>query len=411
VKDLGDNIEASAAVDNNTDSSFYGRVYVGKDDDDEGVGRVFAFDPNSIPPETPKWSFQTVEDIQSTPAISKDGSVVYAVDDTGLVYAINNSTDIAIDGTEKWSEPTDLNKTVDYISPAVDTSDSSAAGTIYVATNDGNLFAIDPDGTKKPAPWPIFLGSTITYSSPAVGPDGVIYIGTDDGFVHAVKPDGSVKWEYLTDGAVQSSPEIDDDGVVYIGSDDNKVYAIATAALPRNFRNDHPDFHEVPVDFRSVSFYPISQKAHITDDDIEAGADIDSENDWLNGGSLLLPWAVRIEVEKIAAQTYELKTWIRQCTIGDCSDIKNTLFQDTERKYDYSPLIYPGSVPPIKRQPLVQTITLTAAEDEQFERVLFGFTTAAKSGDSQLITVRDFQLTFIEAAREDVAVFDDPNWP
>ena len=60
---------------------------------------------------------------------------------------------------------------------------------------------------------------------------------------------------------------------------------------------------------------------------------------------------------------------------------------------------------------MVQMITMTAAEDEQFGRILFGFTTAAKSGDTQLIDIRDFQLTFIEVSREEATVTSDPNWP
>ncbi len=47
-------------------------------------------------------------------------------------------------------------------------------GTIYVASNDAKLYAINPDGTLN---WTYTLGK-VSYGSPAIGADGTIYIGS-----------------------------------------------------------------------------------------------------------------------------------------------------------------------------------------------------------------------------------------
>ena len=76
-------------------------------------------------------------------------------------------------------------------------------GTIYVGSEDGNLYAINPDGTTK---WVYPTGDKIWYCSPAVESDGTVYIGSFDGSLHAVNADGSPKWTYATGDRIGSSP-------------------------------------------------------------------------------------------------------------------------------------------------------------------------------------------------------------
>ena len=64
-------------------------------------------------------------------------------------------------------------------------------GTIYVASHDGNLYAIDPAGKVK---W-TFKTADRSWSTPAVAQDGTIYVGSDDDHLYAVKADGSLKWK------------------------------------------------------------------------------------------------------------------------------------------------------------------------------------------------------------------------
>src|SRR5471030_548532 len=63
-------------------------------------------------------------------------------------------------------------------------------------------------------------------SSPAVGADKTIYVGSSDGNLYAINPDGTQKWAFPTQSAIESSPLIGPDGTIYVGSDDFNVYAI-----------------------------------------------------------------------------------------------------------------------------------------------------------------------------------------
>ena len=102
-------------------------------------------------------------------------------------------------------------------SPAI-----GADGTIYVGSQDGNLYAISPRGAKK---WTFETGSPIG-SSPAIGADGTIYVGSGDRYLYAISADGKKRWAYQTGEAVYSSPAIGRDGTVYVVSA-GKLYAIS----------------------------------------------------------------------------------------------------------------------------------------------------------------------------------------
>ncbi len=61
---------------------------------------------------------------------------------------------------------------------------------------------------------------------PAVGADGTVYIASDDGKLYAISPNGTLKWGYSTGNSLYASPAIGPDGTVYIASDDGKLYAV-----------------------------------------------------------------------------------------------------------------------------------------------------------------------------------------
>ena len=125
-----------------------------------------------IGPEVPelKWTFRAGGPI-SSPVIGADGTI-YVGSEDGNLYALDPS------GSKKWV----------YGIAGKETSQLAVAadGTIYVARGS-NLYAFRPDGTFK---W--------TYSSDdegydlAIGPDGTIYIAGE--CLHAVSPDGKGKW-------------------------------------------------------------------------------------------------------------------------------------------------------------------------------------------------------------------------
>merc|ERR1712195_139472 len=118
------------------------------------------------------WSFATGKYVDSSPALSSDGKVVYVGSGDHNLYAVNAST-----GSKIWS----------------------------FATGDG----VD--------------------SSPALSIDGkVVYVGSDNTSLYAVNAlTGGKIWSFATRGFVNSSPTLSSDGkVVYVGSDDNSLYAV-----------------------------------------------------------------------------------------------------------------------------------------------------------------------------------------
>jgi len=94
-------------------------------------------------------------------------------------------------------------------------------GTIYVGSNDGKIYAINPDGTPE---CNYSIGGNV-YSSPAIGSDGTIYVGSwrEDGHcsgrIYAINPNCTHKWSYTTIGDVSSSPVVDaSSGVIYVAA-------------------------------------------------------------------------------------------------------------------------------------------------------------------------------------------------
>jgi len=112
-----------------------------------------------------------------------------------------------------------------YSSPAV------ANGILFVASNDGKLYAFAATGCGKSMCAPLWTSPTIKgddadigfFSSPAIA-NGVIYIGASDGRLYAFKAAGcgkatcSALWNTSSMGyAIRSSPAIAN-GLVFVGS-------------------------------------------------------------------------------------------------------------------------------------------------------------------------------------------------
>ena len=102
--------------------------------------------------------------------------------------------------------------------PAID-----SAGTLYFGTFSGNLWALNPDGTRK---WLFKAGREIK-SSPALGADGTVYFGSRNRKLHAVESNGREKWSFKTGAWVDASPALGNDGTIYFGSWDTNFYALA----------------------------------------------------------------------------------------------------------------------------------------------------------------------------------------
>jgi hypothetical protein len=98
---------------------------------------------------------------------------------------------------------------------------------------------------------------------------------------------------------------------------------------------------------------------------------------------------------------YVLHTWVRQCAGGssDCSDVLGTFFEDTRVTYD----------PAGGESNLEQSFNLASPLNTDFNQFLFGFTSASEAGDSQVITIKNFQLSFIRS--NDPLIAADPQFP
>jgi outer membrane protein assembly factor BamB len=153
------------------------------------------------------WQFPTGKYVFSSPAIAEDGTI-YIGSASSNLYALNPN------GTRKWSFPTDGEI---QSSPAV-----GADGTIYFGSADRKLYALKPDGTEQ---WE-FATADLILSSPTLGADGTIYIGSRDGKVYAIHRDGTAKWEFATGEYYTDMPAvIGPQGTIYIGVP-GKLYAL-----------------------------------------------------------------------------------------------------------------------------------------------------------------------------------------
>src|SRR5260370_16002001 len=122
------------------------------------------------------------------------------------------------DNTTKWKYHTGGEIAA---SPAI------GLGVIYITSSDGNLTAVNTDGTFR---WRFGIGGRpYVYSSPTIALDGTIYVGSSDGNLYAIRDDGTkgtLKWTYPTGGSIWSSPAIGTGGTIYFGSQDFNLYAI-----------------------------------------------------------------------------------------------------------------------------------------------------------------------------------------
>ena len=169
---------------------------------------------------TIKWTFETNDGVESSPVIGSDGTVFIASHD-GYLYAVNP------EGTEKWKFKAgeqfwDSNYGGQYKSmmatPAI-----GKDGTIYVYSSAHKLYAVNSDGTEK---WNYYIEWMPDFwSSPAIGADGTIYIGSArsdnsdfEAGLYAINPDGTLKWIHKEGTGVTTPPAIGKDGTIYIGA-------------------------------------------------------------------------------------------------------------------------------------------------------------------------------------------------
>ena len=127
--------------------------------------------------------------------------------------------------------------TSSYVFDALSTRSALYASVVYgldgaliVASGDGSLTALTPDGVDLYYQYyPDAVFHSALYSTPAIGPDGTIYVGSSGGVFYAL--DGTTyppttKWTFTAPGPVNSSPVLGLNGTIYVGSDIGLLHAL-----------------------------------------------------------------------------------------------------------------------------------------------------------------------------------------
>ena len=171
----------------------------------------------------PKWAFRTQGRIYADAAIAQDGTIYIASLD-GFLYAVSP------DGKEKWSFNAGGKI---WTTPAL-----AADGTIYFGSDADKIYALTPHGKVK---WTLSTemppekkgqkvpaGQWDVDTSPVVGPDGTVYFACHY-YLYAVRPSGELRWRFQAGvGRVKifSSPALGPDGTLYFGTQGKRLFAV-----------------------------------------------------------------------------------------------------------------------------------------------------------------------------------------
>ncbi len=149
------------------------------------------------------WNYSIGHSEISAPIIDR-GTLYIGSDDNNL-YALDAAT-----GKLKWR----------YSTFGRVYTPTANNGLVYAASFDNNIYAIDSTGNLR---WKTNTGNSI--ASPPVIYNNMLYGGFDK-FIYSIYiVNGTIKWRYATDGLIESAPAISQ-GILYVGSDDSKIYAL-----------------------------------------------------------------------------------------------------------------------------------------------------------------------------------------
>lgn len=182
-------IFSSPAIDNDM-------VYVGTDS-----GKLLAM---SAETGQVAWRFEAGAAIYSSPAIH--GDLVYITSRAGKIFAIERAG-----GKLRWS-----------YDAGGDASPTLANGLVFVAGNDGGLYALDAEVGGAPK-WLFPTGSQVT-TSPVVA-NGVVYVASGSTLYAIEAATGFEQWRYAAGYKIETSPVVVN-GFVYIGGQDGYLDAI-----------------------------------------------------------------------------------------------------------------------------------------------------------------------------------------
>ncbi|MFQ5961632.1 MAG: PQQ-binding-like beta-propeller repeat protein, partial [Candidatus Methylomirabilales bacterium] len=181
---------------------------------------------------TVKWRFQTQGTLITSPAVDAAGTVFVASMD-GTVYALEPPKQAGEPVKVRWTFSSGARDAKGGFenAPAIDD-----AGILYIAGNDGILYALDSKTGK--VKWS-FDGvaqsgyrTFAIFSSAALGPEGTIYFGGKNGVLYALRESrgflstgAQVLWRYNLGPGIQSSPLLTADGTIYLGDEKGTLHA------------------------------------------------------------------------------------------------------------------------------------------------------------------------------------------
>ena len=166
---------------------------------------------SSVGPIAPKllWSYQTQASIDASPVISRDGTIYLASTD-GNLYALTASAELRWKFTARESI---------FSTPTL-----APDGTILFADLAGWYYAVNPNGSLK---WSYALsGGSIerrAIASPAAAANGQSYIGAWNDQFYSFDSEGTLLWQVSIggDGQITASPALDPAGNVYLATHDS----------------------------------------------------------------------------------------------------------------------------------------------------------------------------------------------
>ena len=162
------------------------------------------------------WYFLAQASFTAGAVIDAQGTIYIASDD-GIVRALRP------DGHELWKH--ELAKPSGRFKlpiPVDSTPLLTAGGELLVAARDGVLYAFATgDGVKV---WDYDTGADI-HASPAIASDGRIVLPAGAGDLLILNPDGTKHKRLHSEGSIRTAPAVGDNDVVYWGDDNHVAYA------------------------------------------------------------------------------------------------------------------------------------------------------------------------------------------
>lgn len=155
---------------------------------------------------TIEWVYRTLETVESTPAISPDGTIYFGAGyHDGYFHAIDQ------DGNRKWRFHAGW---MVSSSPAIDDEGNVYFGITYRTDELGYFMSLYPNGSVR---WDYETRNWVT-ASPLLTDNGKIVFGCEGGYLYCLKSDGSLDWDFYTPYSIWSTPCSDNFGNIYFTS-------------------------------------------------------------------------------------------------------------------------------------------------------------------------------------------------